>query len=295
MPTANPESASEPGENLTPTLITISDMAKIHGISRQTLIHYDKIDLFKPENTQTNGYRYYNLRQVPLLREICFLRNLDFSVEDIKEHLKKRTPEKAAEFFSQQLRRVDDEISGLQKIREDIKSRLNIYTSYDEYHIQKEEPAIRYFVERKVLIAPWESDISREKLHYSMMRSWRNIIASSYQPAQGWGSIFRRKALLRGDLTEGASTYIMLPYDVPEVNRPDVLVLPAGNYVTMFKYGMPYNFGHLKQLLVWMEERGYTPCGDAVDACILDTTFYSDKIKEDFCQLQIPIAFDGDD
>lgn len=39
--------------------IFISEMAKLHGITRQTLIHYDSIDLFKPAKVDTNGYRYY--------------------------------------------------------------------------------------------------------------------------------------------------------------------------------------------------------------------------------------------
>lgn len=41
------------------TYISISEMAKLHGITRQTLIHYDNIDLFKPAKVDTNGYRYY--------------------------------------------------------------------------------------------------------------------------------------------------------------------------------------------------------------------------------------------
>lgn len=35
--------------------ITISEMAKLHGISRQTLIYYDKIGLFKPESVDSNN------------------------------------------------------------------------------------------------------------------------------------------------------------------------------------------------------------------------------------------------
>ena len=38
--------------------VSISDMAKLHNISRQTLIHYDKIGLFKPMHTDENGYRH---------------------------------------------------------------------------------------------------------------------------------------------------------------------------------------------------------------------------------------------
>lgn len=56
------------------TYISISEMAKLHGITKQTLIHYDNIDLFKPAKVDTNGYRYYCKHQIPYLREICFLK-----------------------------------------------------------------------------------------------------------------------------------------------------------------------------------------------------------------------------
>ena len=63
------------------TYISISEMAKLHGITRQTLIHYDNIDLFKPAKVDTNGYRYYCKHQIPYLREICFLKSLGISLK----------------------------------------------------------------------------------------------------------------------------------------------------------------------------------------------------------------------
>ena len=68
------------------TYISISEMAKLHGITRQTLIHYDNIDLFKPAKVDTNGYRYYCKHQIPYLREICFLKSLGISLKDIQQH-----------------------------------------------------------------------------------------------------------------------------------------------------------------------------------------------------------------
>ena len=75
------------------TYISISEMAKLHGITRQTLIHYDNIDLFKPAKVDTNGYRYYCKHQIPYLREICFLKSLGISLKDIQQHFQERTPE----------------------------------------------------------------------------------------------------------------------------------------------------------------------------------------------------------
>ena len=42
----------------------ITEVAKFFNISRQTLIYYDKIGLFKPHKVQDeNSYRYYSSQQ----------------------------------------------------------------------------------------------------------------------------------------------------------------------------------------------------------------------------------------
>jgi len=40
--------------------LSISQMAELHDVSRQTLIYYDKIGLFKPMHIDVNDYRFYN-------------------------------------------------------------------------------------------------------------------------------------------------------------------------------------------------------------------------------------------
>ena len=40
------------------------EMARLHNISKQSLLHYDKIGLFKPNKVHSKtGYRYYTLDQ----------------------------------------------------------------------------------------------------------------------------------------------------------------------------------------------------------------------------------------
>lgn len=66
--------------------LSISQMAELHNISRQTLIYYDKIELFKPTHIDDNGYRLYSAYQIPILREICFLKSIGIKLERIKEN-----------------------------------------------------------------------------------------------------------------------------------------------------------------------------------------------------------------
>lgn len=272
--------------------ITISEMAKLHGISRQTLIHYDKIGLFKPEVIlKKNGYRYYRRNQIPILREICFLRNLRVSLNDIKSHLKGRTPEKAALFFAERCQQLEREIQSLQQIKQHFLSRLLSYQSNIEIQIQR-EPILNYFSKRKVIFVPWESAIDKETLHYTLMRAWRILIGYGYQPSNGFGSIIRYNSLCKDNILEAAGSYVALPKDFPDINQGSIMTIPAGYYFTMLKIGMPYEKADLEKFLVWMEKQNYTPCGDIIDACIFDSTFYSKKLSKDYCQLQVPIRIE---
>ena len=83
--------------------ITVSKMAEIHKISRQTLIFYDKINLFRPALVEENGYRYYSYTQIPYLREICFLKSVGVKLEDIKDHIENRSTDSAIELLQRQM------------------------------------------------------------------------------------------------------------------------------------------------------------------------------------------------
>lgn len=65
-------------------MLTISELAKLAGTTRRTLIFYDQKELFKPVKINTNGYRYYDYNQLYNLTFILSLRRLGLSVDDIK-------------------------------------------------------------------------------------------------------------------------------------------------------------------------------------------------------------------
>ena len=61
-------------------------MARLHNISKQTLIYYDKIGLFEPFTTSgENGYRYYTLDQFVQLDLILLLKKLGMTLKEIQK------------------------------------------------------------------------------------------------------------------------------------------------------------------------------------------------------------------
>src|SRR5699024_1414000 len=64
---------------------TVSELAKISGISSRTLRYYDQIGLLKPAEVNKSGYRIYKQKELDLLQQILFSREMDMRLEDIKK------------------------------------------------------------------------------------------------------------------------------------------------------------------------------------------------------------------
>lgn len=63
----------------------VKEVSEMVGLSVRMLHHYDKIGLLKPDHVTEAGYRQYSDDDLIVLQQILFLRELDFSLENIKE------------------------------------------------------------------------------------------------------------------------------------------------------------------------------------------------------------------
>lgn len=64
---------------------TVKKLADLASVSARTLHFYDEIGLLKPAARGENGYRYYDEAAVLRLQQILFFRELDFSLDEIKD------------------------------------------------------------------------------------------------------------------------------------------------------------------------------------------------------------------
>ena len=67
--------------------MTVSETAKLTGISVRTLHYYDEIGLLKPSLTTESGYRFYDEEALAVLQQILLYRELDFSLKEIRDIL----------------------------------------------------------------------------------------------------------------------------------------------------------------------------------------------------------------
>lgn len=66
---------------------TVKQLSKLAGVSVRTLHHYDHIGLLKPAYRSEKGYRYYEKKQLLILQQILFYKELDFPLSKIQEIL----------------------------------------------------------------------------------------------------------------------------------------------------------------------------------------------------------------
>ena len=74
----------------TENFFTAGELASLFGISKQTLLYYDRIKLLCPAFISDNGYRHYSINQYLDLDIIVNLRSLNIPISDIKDYLIQR-------------------------------------------------------------------------------------------------------------------------------------------------------------------------------------------------------------
>lgn len=278
--------------------ISISEMARICGISRQTLIYYDKHDIFKPGYIDENGYRYYSLYQIPFLREITALKNEHVSLKEIIDNLHSRNLDNMLSLLTSAKTNIQSQIADLQIKLNDINTKINYYTCIREALLHNDTPYLTELPERNILFCKWETEhVDRREMHFSHMKLRRFCMQNNIPVAGGFGALLPYSSLLGGNYTKNAGAYINLSKEyikkartLPISSDMEIITIPANTCACITKYGMPYETDHLETLLGWIETNYYHIAGPALDECMLDTTFYTEEHQKDFCQIAIPIC-----
>jgi DNA-binding transcriptional MerR regulator len=116
------------------------------GLTKRTLRYYEEIGLLAPPSRTEGGYRLYSAADIQRLDRIKRLKDLlGFSLSEIREyvsieerrdevraafrreiepHARLRWLERSDELLRQQLRFVDERLTGLQEMRDSLRERL---------------------------------------------------------------------------------------------------------------------------------------------------------------------------
>ena len=96
----------------------INEIAKLYGIGVDSLRYYERLGILQPRR-DTNGYRLYPLKEMYKLNMIRDLRQLHFSMAQIKEYLDDQTVDNTLRL----LRQEEDLVAQLNQLYQDLTQR----------------------------------------------------------------------------------------------------------------------------------------------------------------------------
>lgn len=274
-------------------LISISEMAALHGLTRPTLLYYDTIGLFSPVYVDDKGYRFYSYSQIPMLREICFLKALGVSLKEIHRHLEARNPEAELQLLTEQAEKLEQERHSLERKQLAVQQRLYSYREAvsAESYIQ-EEPFFRHFKERYILVneSPMveQGGALQETVYLRFMELWRALQSHEFMPTYRYGILHRYHSFGDDRYPTAAVCYILIPDSIVGLEHT-IEVIPESDYLCYYKKSHPGDTTMLPHLFRWAVEHGYCITGDILDSCFLDATFDQDQSNTIFTMIQIPV------
>jgi DNA-binding transcriptional MerR regulator len=273
----------------TEQLISIGQMARMQGITRQTLIYYDDIDLFKPVKVDDKGFRFYSEAQIPCLSKIVFLKSMGVKLQSIAKYLEVPSPTKEIALMQEQQKLLIAQMNRLNRLRDCLNQRINVY----EEAIDGEKmgvigvPFIQGIGARQAIYAEYIlTGQHKEKERLNICTS-EDIAKNETLVTGNVGVIIKFDSIKEENWLKGARRCKFLLHW--EENTDGIVHIPSGAYACMYKYGMASDTANLERLVSWLALNGYELCGDVIDVCLLDGTFSTYMRGVDFGVLQAPI------
>ena len=269
---------------------SVGDAAAICDVSIQTLRYYDKIGLVQPaEKNSETGYRYYRKEQLVTIQTIKLLKNLEFSLDDIKDmlassgvdYLQSRVQEKLADMrhkIEQMHATYDGACLFLERLQlgnsvlKSLEKNLDP-NNFPENIFQIEEiPAHDLIYLRRPLHNYRNEDLNIER--------WTELLALVHREkvvTDGQISIVYHNKPLENFYTKTCDYEVCIP--VKAVNPKHMQYYRHEEAVTaVTSYHVGGYDGLLNPYMLmmrWIEEHGYEVCGPTKDSFIispLDTT-----------------------
>lgn len=137
-------------------MFKIGEFSRLTQVSVRMLRYYDEMGLLIPEHIDnSSGYRYYSTNQIPQLQKIVLLRDLDFTVKEIKEGLLHWDSDAITKLLELKKQQIADKIELEKKRHEKIEAALSdIRTDKLTAHcniIMKSVPAFNCLSLRRII------------------------------------------------------------------------------------------------------------------------------------------------
>lgn len=267
-------------------IYTISEFAKMTGVSTDTLRYYDKINLFKPTDIDSKtGYRYYTLKEFEEIGEIQTLQTLGVSLKEIKHHLENKTFFSSYMLLSKQYADIDRKIAELIQLKSYLSEKL--LTLEDVMNNNSDDEIVLKEIDERIgygtrINCKDYGEIKTESARIIEKYRKSLFVSNSYAIFIPKEDIHKRKF---------NAHYYCVIFDIEkdEAEPFEKLTFPKGLYATIRYNGTTFERSDsMIKLVDYIEQNHYEIIGDALQICVIDeniTNIDAEKINE----IQIPI------
>lgn len=265
---------------------SISQFAKRVGISRQTLIYYDKIDLFKPYYVDDNQYRYYLEDQVAELVEILQMRDVGIKLEDIKQVMRDKNASSILPLLDEHLTILDQKIMELQTQKLLLHHRKKYYEClFGQFELNK--IFLKEEKKRFALFTPFDQRLPlQEMIDKAYQGCVEKIIRVNGVQFDGCGVMMKCCVYNKNTHLNEGGVYFEVS-NIPE-DFPNLIELPGGLKAEKYFYGNPGQPEQGKDVEEYIKKMGYScQCGMILLHNIVENQFIAGE--KDLSLLEVPI------
>ena len=250
-------------------LFSIGEVSKYQNISKQTLIFYDKIGLFRPAYVDPeNGYRYYSAGQIDYLDTILIMKKIGFSLSEIKEHMEHYNIDSSLIALRKQLSVIEQQIHELQLLRSRVLHRCeqmehSRLCGGRENMVQVSEEGVRYLLFREV-----EAPYTMREISIATKKCFAEAFQKSLPIFFQCGVTVPLQRIQAGRFTE--ASYAFLSIEKTD-QTPNIQRLPPGTCVSIHHVGDYFSIGRsYEKLLNYCESHSLEIISDSYEFCIND-------------------------
>lgn len=147
--------------------VSPTEFASISGVSRQTLIFYEKKGIFLPAYKNEKGYRFYLMSQLDIIATIQSLQKIGLSLEEIKDYIEHRNAQSTYELFSNKMNTLKEIITTYHKMINMMETKCQLITKANQ--ILTDMVYIEYRDEIKIIKSDYIPFNSKEINQYKIL------------------------------------------------------------------------------------------------------------------------------
>lgn len=180
-------------------MFRIGEFSKISGLSIDTLYHYEKMNILKPEYIdKMNGYRYYEANQLVSVNKIMALKDSNLTLEEIAEVMNKNLPVSSLiEILEQKSLLLEEEINEEKNRLERLRTNIFLIKNggipqMNEITIKKVESILIASIRKKFHSSRFDEELTdmwKDVNDYIELKGGKKTVPCMMLYHTGWGDM----------------------------------------------------------------------------------------------------------